>query len=55
MEKEISFLNDEFKSKNIVINLSLETFVKCEDNHHNKKRNIHSNHDIENTQSKKNG
>ena len=27
--------------------------IKCEDKHHDEKRNIHSNHDVENTQSEK--
>ena len=31
MEKEISFLHDELKSKNTVINLSLETLIKYKD------------------------
>ena len=46
MEKEISYLQDELKSKNTVINLLLETLIKYKD----EIRNIHSNHDIGNTQ-----
>ena len=50
MEKEISFLHDELKGKKTVINLSLGTFLKYKD----EIRNIHSNHDIGNTQLEKN-
>ena len=50
MEKEISFLHDELKSKNTVINLLLETLVKYKD----EKKNIQSNHDLGNIQPGKN-
>ena len=49
MEKEISFLHDELKSKNTVIHLLLETLFKYKD----KIKNIHSNHDIGNIQPEK--
>ena len=49
MEKEISFLHDELKSKNTVIYVLLETLIKYKD----EIRNIHSNHDIGNTQPEK--
>ena len=50
MEKEISFLQDELKSKNAVINLLLETLIEYKD----EIRNIRSNHDIGNTEPEKN-
>ena len=43
-------MHDELKSKNTVINLLLETLIKCKD----EIRNIRSNHDIGNTQPEKN-
>ena len=50
MEKEITFLYEELKIKNIVITLSLEN---VKDNHNNENRSIHSNNDVKITQSEK--
>ena len=52
MEKEITFLHEELKSKNI-ITLLLENVVKLKDNN-NESRSIHSNNDVETTQSDEN-
>ena len=54
MEKEITFLHEELKSKNTIITLLLENVVKLKDNHNNENRSIHSNNDVEITQSEKN-
>ena len=50
MEKQISFLHDKLKSKNILINLLLVTLIKYK----GEKRNIHSNYDVGNIQLEKN-
>ena len=50
MEKEITFLYEELKIKNIVITLSLEN---VKDNHNNENKSIHSNNDVKITQSEK--
>ena len=53
MEKEITFLHEELKSKNTIITLLLENVVKLKDNHNNENRSIHSNNDVKITQSEK--
>ena len=53
MEKEITFLHEELKSKSTITTLSLENVVKLKDNHNNENRNIHSNNDVKITQSEK--
>ena len=50
MEKEITFLHEELKSKNTFF---LEKVVKLKDNN-NENRNIHSNNDVKITQSEEN-
>ena len=52
MEKKITFLNEELKSKNTIITLLLEN-VKLKNNN-NEHRSIHSNNDVETTQSDEN-
>ena len=54
MEKEITFLHEELKSKNTITTLLLENGVKFKDNHNNENRIIHSNNDVKITQSEKN-
>ena len=53
MEKEITFLHEELKSKNTIITLLLENVVKLKDNN-NENRSIHSNNDVKITQSEEN-
>ena len=53
MEKEITSLHEELKSKNTIITLLLENVVKLKDNN-NENRSIHSNDDVKITQSKEN-
>ena len=53
MEKEITFLHEELKSKN-TITLLLENVVKHKDNHNNENRSIHSNNNGKITQSEEN-
>ena len=53
MEKEITFLHEELKSKNTIITFSLENVVKLKDNN-NENRSIHSNNDVKITQSEEN-
>ena len=53
MEKEITFLHDELKSKNTIITVLLENVVKLKDNN-NENRSIHSNNDIKTTESDEN-
>ena len=53
MEKEITFLHEELKSKSTITTLSLENVVKLKDNHNNENRSIHSNNDVKITQSEK--
>ena len=53
MEKEITFLHEELKSKNTIITFLLENVVKLKDNN-NENRSIHSNDDVKITQSKEN-
>ena len=53
MEKEITFLHEELKSKNTIITFSLENVVKLKDNN-NENRSIHSNDDVKITQPKEN-
>ena len=53
MEKEITFLHEELKSKNTIITLLLENVVKLKDNN-NENRSIHSNDDVKITQPKEN-
>ena len=53
MEKEITFLHEELKSKNTMISLLLENIVKLKDNN-NENRSIHSNNDVKITQSEEN-
>ena len=53
MEKEITFIHEELKSKNTIITLLLENFVKLEDNY-NENRGIHLNNDVKITQSEEN-
>ena len=50
MEKEITFLHEELKSKNTITTLLLESVVKLKDNHNNENRSIHSNNDVKITQ-----
>ena len=54
MEKEITFLHEELKSKNSIITLLLENVVKLKDNHKNQNRSIHSNNDVKITQPEEN-
>ena len=54
MEKDITFLHEELKSKNTIITLLLENVVKFKDNHNNENRSIHSNNNVKITQSEKN-
>ena len=54
MEKRITFLHEELKSKNTIITLLLENVVKLKDNHNNDSRNINSNNDVKITQSEEN-
>ena len=54
MEKEITFLHQELKSKDNIITLLLENLVKLKDNHHDENRSIHSNADVKIAQSEKN-
>ena len=51
MEKEITFLREELKSKNTIITILLENVFKLKDNHNNENWSIHSNNDIKITQS----
>ena len=53
MEKEITFLHDELKSKNTIITVLLENVVKLKDSN-NENRSIHSNIDIKTTESDEN-
>ena len=53
MEKEITFLHEELKSKNTIITFLLENVVKLKDNN-NENRSIHLNDDVKITQSKEN-
>ena len=53
MEKEITFLHEELKSKNTIITFLLENVVKLKDNN-NENKSIHSNDDVKITQSKEN-
>ena len=53
MEKEITFLHEELKSKNTIITFLLENVVKLKDNN-NENRSIHSNNDVKITQSEEN-
>ena len=53
MEKEITFLHEELKSKNTIITLLLENVVKLKDNN-NENTSIHSNNDVKTTQSDEN-
>ena len=46
MEKEITFLHEELKSKNTIISLLLENVLKLKNNHNNENRSIHSNNDV---------
>ena len=54
IEKEITFLHEELKSKNTIITLLLENVVKLKDNHNNENRIIDSNNDVKITESEKN-
>ena len=54
MEKEITFLHEELKSKNTIIIRLLENVVKIKDNHNNENRSILSKNDIKLTQPEKN-
>ena len=51
MKKEITFLHEELKSKNTIINILLENVVKLKDNEN---RSIHSNNDVKISQSEEN-
>ena len=51
MEKKITFLHEELKSKNTIITLLLENAVKLKDNEN---RSIHSNNDVKISQSEEN-
>ena len=53
MEKEITFLHEELKSKNTIITFLLENVVKLKDNN-NENKSIHSNDDVKITQLKEN-
>ena len=53
MEKEITFLHEELKSKNTITTFLLENVVKLKDNN-NENKSIHSNDDVKITQSKEN-
>ena len=53
MEKEITFLHEELKSRNTIITFLLENVVKLKDNN-NENKSIHSNDDVKITQSKEN-
>ena len=53
MDKKINFLHEELKCKNTIIILLLENVVKLQDNHSNENRSIHSNSDVNITQSEK--
>ena len=54
IEKEITFLHEELKSKNTIITILLENVVKLKDNHNNENRSIDSNNDVKITESEKN-
>ena len=54
LEKGITFLHEELKSKNTIVTLLFENVVKLKDNHNNDSRSIHSNNDVKITQSEEN-
>ena len=54
IEKEITFLHEELKSKNTIITILLENVVKLKDNRNNENRSIDSNNDVKITESEKN-
>ena len=54
MEKKITFLHEELKSKNTIITLLLEKVIKLKDNNNNENRSINSNNDVKITQQEKN-